>query len=73
MPRHPAYRATTRVVKAGLTKRVGDQAKSVILRKFATTHQSGIGPDDDLVQRLPTRQLLGVKRTRYARRELFRV
>ena len=30
-------------------------------------------PDADLVQRLRTRQLLGVKRTRYARRELFRV
>jgi len=30
-------------------------------------------PDADLVQRLPTRQLLGVKWTRYAHRELFRV
>jgi len=30
-------------------------------------------PDADLVQRLPSRQLLGVKRTRCAHRELFRV
>ena len=30
-------------------------------------------PDADLVQRLPSRRLLGVKRTRYAHRELFRV
>lgn len=28
-------------------------------------------PDADLVQGLPTRQLLGVKRTQYAHRELF--
>ena len=30
-------------------------------------------PDADLVQRLPSRQLLGVKRTRCAHREIFRV
>jgi hypothetical protein len=33
----------------------------------------GYWPDADLVQRLPSCQLLGVERTRCAHRELFRV
>jgi hypothetical protein len=39
----------------------------------ASCKKPPLWPDADLVQRLPSRRLLGVKRTRYAHRELFRV
>jgi hypothetical protein len=40
--------------------------------QHSTTAMSGSGPTD-FVQCLPSRQLLGVKRTYYARREIFRI
>ena len=40
---------------------------------FTALHESGNWPDADLAQRQLLRRLLGVKQTRYAQREFFRV
>jgi Immunity protein 35 len=57
----PSTRAATSDLVSRLTLKRYDGARPLLW------------PHADLVQRLPSRQLLGVKRTRFAHRELFRV